>query len=118
VEAERLAHSLEGFAKMAPLISERVPALAHYEEFLEVLSFFRGADCQGCRAGGSQLSFCSARQCFREKGVDFCFECDEYPCSRNRYPENLLERWRWNNDRMREVGVERYYREQSEKARY
>jgi hypothetical protein len=118
VEAERLVRALEGFDKMAPLLSERVPALAHYEEFLEVLSFFSGADCLSCRDGGSQLSFCSARVCFREKGVDFCFECDEYPCTRNRYPENLLQRWRTNNDRMREVGVERYYQERLERPRY
>jgi len=42
--------------------------------------------------GGSQLPFCAARNRFKEKGVDFCFRCEEYPCGRNQYPPNLEKR--------------------------
>jgi hypothetical protein len=116
--AAELAVALEGFERMAPKVADRVPALAEYERFREILGLFAGADCLGCRAGGSQLSFCAARTCFGEQKIDFCFQCDLYPCDRNQYPENLVQRWRAYNDRMREVGVEQYYQESLEKPRY
>jgi hypothetical protein len=72
----------------------------------------------GCRQGNAQTPFCAAKDCFREKGVDFCFQCDEYPCHRNHFPPNLEQRWRAYNDRMREVGAERFYEEQRAKPRY
>ena len=50
--------------------------------------------------------------------MDYCFQCDEYPCSRTDYPENFDKRWRAINDRMREVGVEDYYRESLQTPRY
>ena len=113
-----LATALEGFQNMAPRVADRFPALQHYDNFAEVLGLFVGASCAGCRDGGCTLPFCAARTCFREQGVDFCSQCAEYPCQRNDYPENLEQRWRARNDRMREVGVERYYEESLETPRY
>jgi hypothetical protein len=110
--------ALEGFETMAPRVADRVPPMRDYDRFTEVLGFFTGAGCAGCRAGGSQLPFCAARTCFREQGVDFCFQCAEYPCGRNAYPENLARRWRAAGDRMREVGAEEFYRESLTRPRY
>ena len=64
------------------------------------------------------MPFCAARTCFAEKGVDFCFQCDEYPCSRNSYPDLLARKWRANNERMKEVGVEAFYEESLQHPRY
>lgn len=50
--------------------------------------------------------------------VEYCFQCREYPCERNRYDEVHLLRWKQINDRMKEVGVERYYEEQKSIPRY
>lgn len=116
--AAELGEALEGFEKMAARSSDRVPVLRDYDRFAEVLGFLRGADCAGCREGGYPLPFCAARECFREKGVDFCFQCDEYPCGRNQYPETMDERWRAINERIRAVGPEQYYRESLERPRY
>ena len=113
-----LGAALTGFDRMAAMAADRVPAFKDYKAFLEVLKVFKQADCKGCRAGGCQAPFCSAGNCFREKGVDFCFQCDEYPCSRNNYPASLDSRWHSFNDRMKEVGVEKFYEEQKEKPRY
>jgi hypothetical protein len=95
-----------------------VPALQHYPEFKEVLAFFTQGNCPGCRVGGGQFPLCSARKCFQEKGVDFCFQCDEYPCDRNKYDPELMARWRKMNDQMKEAGVEQFYAEQKRKPRY
>ena len=116
--ATGLAEALQGFDKMAARITDRFPQLAGYGDFQEILALLGSASCAGCRQGGSTLPFCAARTCHAEQGVDFCFQCRDYPCERNDYPANLVERWRSCNDRMREVGVERYYRESREKPRY
>jgi hypothetical protein len=116
--ATELATALEGFEGMAPRMAGHAPALAGYQQFADVLQLLAGASCTGCRGGGSSLPFCAARRCFKKQGVDYCFQCDEYPCSRNEYPENFEKRWRTVNDRMREVGVEEYYRESLQIPRY
>jgi hypothetical protein len=116
--AADLAAALQGFEAMAARVVDRIPALAGYAGFEEILGVFVAADCAGCRQGEVPLPFCAARTCHREQGVDFCFQCSEYPCDRNQYPGNLAERWRTCNDRMREVGVEQYYQESLERPRY
>ncbi len=116
--AEELMAALEGFEKMAARATERVPAFAGYQQFSEILAVFAEASCTGCRRGGATFPFCAARTCYKEQGVDFCFQCNEYPCDRNSYPENFAERWRTNNDRMRELGVHEYYCRSLQEPRY
>ena len=116
--AAGLADAVEGFDNMAARMAEHAPALGGYDRFKQVLGLFAGAPCAGCRAGGSTLPFCAARTCFKEQDVDFCFQCSLYPCYRNSYPELFAETWRKNQDRMREVGVERFYEESLQKPRY
>ncbi len=103
---------------MAPRVADRFPVLDEYAHFSQTLELFSGASCVGCRNGGSTLPFCAARTCYREQGVDFCAQCAEYPCERNSYPQNMVERWRSHNDRIREVGVAQFYRESLERPRY
>jgi len=113
-----LLDTLGNYERVAARLAGFVPALQHYPEFKEVLVFFTRGSCPGCRSGGGQFPPCSARSCFKEKGVDFCFQCDEYPCARNEYDPGLMTLWRKMNDRMKEVGVEKFYEEQKEKPRY
>ena len=116
--ASELSAALEGFDSMAARMADHVPALGGYQQFKQVLDVFCDASCTGCRGGGSSLSFCAARSCFKQQGVDFCFQCGDYPCGRNDYPESFESQWRTVNDRMREVGVEEYYRESLQSPRY
>lgn len=39
--------------------------------------------CNGCRSGkkGPYCRICKMAACAAEKGIDFCVECDEYPCA-------------------------------------
>ncbi|HEY5529500.1 MAG TPA: DUF3795 domain-containing protein [Thermoleophilia bacterium] len=117
-EAAQLRLDLKGFESLAARVAGEHPVLAGYPEFQGVLDFLAEGSCTGCRASGSGLPFCAARICFREKGVDYCFQCDEYPCSHNQYPEMLERRWRAANDRMKEVGVVSFYQESLERPRY
>ena len=47
---------------------------------LEILS--KGACSFNCK-GGSGWYGCPVRKCCMAKGIDFCFECSEFPCERN-----------------------------------
>ena len=117
--ATELRDALIGFEKRALHIAKDLyPELEAYEQFARVLDVMTRGQCHGCRSGGPQMPFCAARTCFREKGVDFCFECDEYTCSRNSYPELLAKKWHDNNERMKEVGVEAFYEESLRRPRY
>lgn len=116
--SRKLAGLLEGFERAAATAAGRVPVLAGYPSFRAVLEFLSGASCAGCRHGRMTLPFCAARTCAADKGVDFCFECGEYPCNRNNYPPHLAVSWRTCNDRMREIGVEAFYDEQLGTPRY
>jgi hypothetical protein len=40
-------------------------------------------ECQGCKSGVVAKSWCAActlKACAREKGVEFCYECVDFPC--------------------------------------
>ncbi|NLI12559.1 MAG: DUF3795 domain-containing protein [Peptococcaceae bacterium] len=60
---------------------------------------------------------CEAKTCYREKGIDFCFQCGEYPCEKQ-FSGRLRERWKEKNDRMKEIGVVEFYYEQKNLPRY
>ena len=114
----QLLESLSGLEKVAGMLEGVIPAFKGYPQFKEMLEFLAGGSCPGCRQGGSKFPLCSARTCFKEKGVDFCFQCDQYPCDRNRYHPPLRKKWLDNNNRMKEIGIEAFYQEQLGKTRY
>jgi len=58
------------------------------------------------------------QECVREQGVDFCFECEEFPCGVHGFPEGLRKRWEGNNRRIKALGLERYYEEVKDEPRY
>lgn len=55
--------------------------------------------CNGCRHGGCTIAMdgCETLDCAQQRGVDFCFECRDFPCRRlqplaegaERFPHNL-----------------------------
>ena len=109
----RLGELLDGFESGADYLANWFPQLRSYAQFKEVLDLFQQGKCHGCRYDICILP-CNAKDCFIEKGVDFCFQCDEYPCSR----PPLTRKWRRINDMMKELGIERYYERQLQIPRY
>ena len=73
--------------------------------------------CHGCRSDKRAFyceEFCTFRSCAAEKGIDFCGECDEYPCGPLKaFQAEMPHRNElWNDhQRIREVGFERWFRE-------
>jgi hypothetical protein len=97
-----------------PFWGHTVPGFTGFWEFLEGLHASGG--CSGCRGGGGYPQ-CQIRLCARERGLELCSECFDFPCDHvealgARYPTLIAD-----NRRLRAVGLERWLNEQEERVR-
>ncbi len=106
------------FEKWADRFTAYVPAFAKYRDFREVLDLLAGVDCIGCRNPAEKEKPCGIIKCYREKGVDFCFECDEFPCDVEGLDDDLKERWKATGMKIREIGLEAWYDDMMKRHRY
>ena len=81
-----------------------------------MLELFAGFDCPGCRSEAHQCKIknCTYRECTISKNINFCAECDDFPCDKEEY----IHCWRSANTRIREVGIEQFFDEEKEKPHY
>ena len=117
----RLKESLGNFdvyaERFVDLLNE--PVFNKYSDFKELLNYFSSAKCGGCRQEKCKiLKSCQVRHCHEKKGVDFCFQCSDFPCENTGFDKHLHERSVNINIRMKEIGVEKYYDEIKDKSRY
>ncbi len=118
VHSSALLSLLEGFDGFAERFSAFQPALKKYPEFKEVLALFDNASCTGCRQTNQCFPDCPVSPCAREKGVDFCAECEDFPCDKIRSIRPLGAKWLLAGRRMQKIGVEAYYEEVKSKSHY
>lgn len=113
-----LSKLLEGYHRVARIREASNPALAYYPQFGEILKSFGTAACSGCRGDSNLCPIdCIAGECTKENGVDFCFQCEKFPCGKIADPR-IHDRWLANNLRMKEIGAEAFCDEQSKRPRY
>lgn len=120
---QRLSAKLAGelgdnFAAYAERFKAMNPVFEDYEQFREMLDFFAQGSCGGCRESGCLFKDCKVTGCAKDMGVDYCFQCDEFPCDRHGMPEALAGRWKANNEAMAKEGVAAYYERCKDKPRY
>lgn len=115
-----LARAVQGFAKRAPVFAERTPALRGWAEFEAVLAALSEGSCSGCRGGAATAcnGACRVKDCVKERCVDFCFQCPDYPCQMHGLFPGLEARWRENQDAMRASGAEAWYDATLARPRY
>ena len=83
------------------------PVFKKYPDFNEMLDYFASENCNGCRNEQCKLfKNCGVRPCQQEKGVDFCYLCDEFPCDRTNFDDSLYQRWVAINEIIRKKGIE------------
>jgi hypothetical protein len=46
----------------------------------EICKHFINQGCRGCEKENRSESGCLIFKCAKEKDVQYCFQCDEYPC--------------------------------------
>ena len=115
----RLLELLGSFDRYAERFTELVdPVFKNYPSFKELLTYIVQEGCRGCRADQCKYARCGVISCHREKKVDFCFQCDEFPCEKTNFDPDLKRRWIEMNNRMKEAGVATYYEENKDLPRY
>ncbi len=92
-----------------------------FDEFMKGLRWLASQDipCRGCRFGGgwSWWTNCPIRDCVLGKGIDFCYQCAEFPCKKLQ-EEPLLDRKKEAieaNYHIKQIGIERHLEELKER---
>ncbi|MFC2167620.1 DUF3795 domain-containing protein [Acidobacteriota bacterium] len=83
------------------------------------------ATCEGCRSQEGRIKLlkaqkqCSIYKCTTEKNIDFCNECDDFPCERfqpyadqSHYPHNTKM---YQLCMMKKLGIEKWAEEEAVK---
>lgn len=95
------------------------PVFKKYPDFKEMLDFFATENCRGCRHEQCKLfKGCGVRACHQEKSIDYCHQCEEFPCDKTGFDEHLHARWIKLNERIKAVGIEQYHAETKDQHRY
>lgn len=121
--SSKLLGLLGNYARVAKMKAARKPEFEHYDKFISILSSLADGLCCGCRLEETIKLVscpinCPLKDC-SDKGVDFCYQCDDYPCEKLKLMNsNFGEYVRQRNDRMKEIGVAAYYNERFKQPRY
>jgi hypothetical protein len=117
----KLKEALGNFAPYAQRFRTllREPVFEKYPDFMGMLDYFASENCHGCRNEQCKLfTNCGVRSCHQEKGVDFCYQCDEFPCTKTNFDEHLYKAWVQINEIIKAKGIEAYYKITRERPRY
>ncbi|HYA15711.1 MAG TPA: DUF3795 domain-containing protein [Syntrophales bacterium] len=116
--ANELKRLLGSFDSYADRFSSFLPVFKNYPSFKKLLEYFAQADCKGCRNGDCKYPNCGVASCYKQKEIDFCFQCNEFPCEKTSFDPNLKKRWMQMNNLMKQKGVEAYFEETKDLPRY
>ncbi len=95
------------------------PVFKKYIDFKEMLDYFASKNCKGCRNEQCRLfKDCGVRPCHQEKGIDFCYQCDEFPCDRTNFDTGLYKGWVMINEKIKKIGLENFYEKTRTRPRY
>jgi len=91
-----------------------------FNEMLEEL--IEHPQCEGCRRNDAAhwgcVEGCGISKCVRERGIDFCADCADFPCGRDCVPGSVRKRWIDGNNFIKKHGFERYFEENKNVSHY
>jgi len=113
-KASQLQKSLheEGMDNWYQYIPEMKNTFPTFWKFLQKLV---NLNCT-CRTGGGPPE-CKIRQCAKQKGIEICTQCKEYPC---KLIQNLAEHYPTiiqDGKRLQKIGLEKWVKEQEERVK-
>lgn len=124
--AKELLKLLEGYEEF--LEKNLKPAYRHklgeYQLFHKKLQKYANPKCDGCRVGGHRgcsIENCFILECTQAHNVDFCAFCKDFPCDKVNekvFDQSILEKWLRGNQKIKEIGIEKYYEEKKEEPHY
>ena len=115
---KELLGNFENYAKRFVTIMDD-PVFKKYPDFKEMLDLFATGNCQGCRNEQCRLfKNCGVRVCHQQKQVDFCHQCDEFPCDKTNFEPSLHKAWTMINEIIKRKGLKQYYEQTRLRPRY
>lgn len=92
--------------------------IPHFKEFWKFLTDHCAPDgcCPGCRQGGG-APFCSIKKCARERKIDVCVFCEDFPCKRINGLAKGYTTLIADSKRMKEIGIDAWVKEQEERTK-
>jgi hypothetical protein len=89
-----------------------------FNEFWLFLNDLSESDSRhSCRAGTCGPPFCGIRKCARQKGIDACPFCDDYPCHRILGLAKGYVMMLADGARMKDIGIAAWVQEQEERRK-
>jgi len=115
---QELLGNFHNYAKRFETLLEE-PILGKYADFKLVLNYFASENCRGCRNEQCKLfEECGVRPCHQEKQIDYCYQCDEFPCSKTNFDETLYQAWVRINEIIKKSGLGKYHQITVDRPRY
>lgn len=103
--------------RFTELLDENI--FKEYSSFKKMLTHFAEGSCRGCREEQCKLfKQCGVRSCHQEKGVNYCYECKEFPCNNTNFDIHLQNRWIKINEQIKRIGLTKYYQKIKDLPRY
>ncbi len=98
-------------------------AVESYSNFEGVLRMYSDAPCSGCRStkhNGCSIEGCFLLECTKSHSIDFCGECEEFPCQKvhELFEEVVYRQWLDGNQQIRDYGIEYFWEKNSENPHY
>lgn len=109
---------------MKEFYKKHIPeAVENYNIFEEVLLGYNLGLCSGCRSrehNGCSIKGCFILDCIKEHDVEFCGECNEFPCNKTEvlFEDEVYRQWLDGNYQIKENGIEAYWKNNCEKPHY
>ena len=114
---EKLGNFHNNAKRFETLLEE--PIFEKYADFKEMLDYLAAENCHGCRNEQCKLfKNCGVRPCHQNKEVDFCFQCEEFPCNRTNFDDSLYKGWVAINKIIKKKGIEAYCEGARKRPRY
>ena len=97
--------------------------LGRFKIFQEELAKYSEGKCSGCR--NREHHGCSIKECFifdctKERHIDYCGECAEFPCDKTQkiFEEEVYQQWLKGNQEIKSFGIEGFWEKNCEKPHY
>lgn len=114
---EKLGNFHLNAKRFATLLGD--PIFKKYSEFKEMLDYFASEHCRGCRSEQCKMfKNCGVRSCHQEKQIDFCHQCDDFPCDKTNFDDGLYKGWVLINEKIRKKGLEEFFEKSKNSPRY
>lgn len=123
--SKKLSHYLDGYYEFGKknFFGKYRSYSKKIKLFTEQLARISAGNCGGCRSGADGkccIPNCFILECSKQHRVDFCGECNEFPCKKAEefFNGKTLEEWVNNNCFIKDNGAQSYYEDAVSRSHY